>query len=321
MRLDRFFAGKQANPVFRRIVPRGGRFDRTKAGSGTATALQLGCRPGICLPGTLDAERSLSRHPGVCQDASFARLLHAECTSHFVYPAPMPAPAYEISWFGDRCLRLCFGEQNTPETRALVFSAYRLIESEDFEKRFSLTPAYTTLLVRFHPLAVREPERTLRTILDSPAKGAGEVEYNLIEIPVCYDADFAPDLDPVAAHAGISPAEVIRRHSSASYEVAFVGFTPGFGYLTGLPAELAAPRLPSPRTRVPAGSVGIAGDQTGIYPSATPGGWRLIGRTPLRMFDANRAEPSLLSIGNGVRFRQIDRAEFDSIQRTIEGSA
>lgn len=233
----------------------------------------------------------------------------------------MPPPTYEISWFGDRCLRVCFGQHNTPEVRALVQSAYHLIENDDYERRFSITPAYTTLLIRFHPLAVREPERMIRSILDGPSTRPSECEFNLIEIPVCYDAEFAPDLDSVAAHAGISPAEVIRRHSSTGYEVAFVGFTPGFGYLTGLPAELAAPRLPSPRTRVPAGSVGIAGDQTGIYPSATPGGWRLIGRTPLRMFDANRAEPSLLSIGNGVRFRPIDRAEFDSIQRTIEGSA
>ncbi|MBL8888055.1 MAG: 5-oxoprolinase subunit PxpB [Phycisphaerales bacterium] len=232
----------------------------------------------------------------------------------------MPPSAYEISWFGDRCLRVCFGEQNTPETRVRVLSAFRLIESEDFEKRFSLTPAYTTLLVRFHPLAVREPERTLRTILESHPSGACEVEFNLIEIPVCYDADFAPDLESVASHAGIAPPEVVRRHSGAAYQVAFVGFTPGFGYLTGLPAELAAPRLPNPRTRVPAGSVGIAGDQTGIYPSATPGGWRLIGRTPLRLFDAHRANPSLLSIGDSVRFRAIDRAEFESIHRTIEGS-
>lgn len=125
----------------------------------------------------------------------------------------MPPSAYEISWFGDRCLRVCFGEQNTPETRVRVLSAFRLIESEDFENRFSLTPAYTTLLVRFHPLAVREPERTLRTILESHPSGACEVEFNLIEIPVCYDADFAPDLESVASHAGIAPPEVVRRHS------------------------------------------------------------------------------------------------------------
>lgn len=259
--------------------------------------------------------------PGAVKTLPFQLHMRPKRLQRIDYSAPMPAPAYEISWFGDRCLRICFGNQNTAETRALVFSAFQMIDEADVEGCFSATPAYTTLHVRFDPLAVREPERIIRSILDSPYTRPSKREFNLIEIPVCYETEFAPDLASVAAHAGLSPAEVVRLHSSAAYEVAFVGFTPGFGYLTGLPAQLAAPRLPSPRTRVPPGSVGIAGDQTGIYPSATPGGWRLIGRTPLRMFDATRAEPSLLSIGNGVRFRPIGRAEFESIQRTIEGSA
>ena len=112
---------------------------------------------------------------------------------------------------------------------------------------------------------------------------------------------------------------MIRLHAEADYEVAFIGFTPGFPYLNGLPRQLATPRLPSPRVRVPIGSVGIAGEQTGIYPHPTPGGWRLIGRTPLRLFDTSRPAPSLLSMADRLRFVPISEREFDSIANNSEG--
>jgi len=130
-------------------------------------------------------------------------------------------------------------------------------------------------------------------------------DTRLVEIPVCYGGEFGPDLAEVAAHAGVSAEAVIALHGGASYRVHVVGFAPGFAYLGGLPEKIHTPRRATPRTKVPAGTVGIGGEQTGVYPLATPGGWNLIGRTPLAMFDAVRAEPALLRVGDRVKFRAI----------------
>jgi len=132
----------------------------------------------------------------------------------------------------------------------------------------------------------------------------------LREIPVCYGGEFGGDLAEVAARAGLSPARVIALHAGADYLVQAIGFAPGFAYLGGLPEKIHTPRRATPRTGVPAGTVGIGGAQTGVYPLATPGGWNLIGRTPLKMFDAMRAEPALLHTGDCVRFRPISEEEF-----------
>lgn len=129
-----------------------------------------------------------------------------------------------------------------------------------------------------------------------------EPENRFVEIPVCYGGAFGPDLDDVARHTGLSPERVVELHASVQYRVYFVGFSPGFPYLGDMPAELATPRLPSPRKRVAAGSVAIGGSQTGIYSIESPGGWRLIGRTALPLFDANAKPPALLQMGDRVRF-------------------
>lgn len=131
-----------------------------------------------------------------------------------------------------------------------------------------------------------------------------------IEIPVCYDGEFGPDLDAVAAHAHLSHAEVIARHTAGDYSVAMLGFAPGFPYLLGLDPALHTPRRANPRTRVPAGSVAIGGAQAGIYPRELPGGWQVIGRTPCVLFDPQRDPPCLLPPGTRVRFRAIDAATF-----------
>ena len=136
----------------------------------------------------------------------------------------------------------------------------------------------------------------------------------LIEVPVCYDSEFALDLEDVARVAGLPAVEIVRRHAGAAYRVNCVGFTPGFPFMSGLPSELATPRRATPRKEVPAGSVGIGGAQTGIYPRNSPGGWNVIGRTPLRLFDVQRDPPALFRAGDRVRFRQISREEFDAFQ-------
>ena len=134
------------------------------------------------------------------------------------------------------------------------------------------------------------------------------------EIPVCYDLEFAIDLERVARHAQISPGEVVTLHGAAQYRVNCIGFTPGFPYLTGLPNKLATPRHAVPRKEIPAGSVAIGGAQAGIYPQKSPGGWNIIGRTPLRLFDPQRDPPALLQTGDQVRFRKITREEFQALQ-------
>ena len=140
-------------------------------------------------------------------------------------------------------------------------------------------------------------------------------DVRLAEIPVCYDPEFAPDLDEVARHAQISTKEVVDLHSTTEYRVACIGFVPGFPFLAGLPKKLATPRRDVPRKEIPAGSVGVGGAQTGIYPLRSPGGWNLIGRTPLRLFDPTKNPPALLQAGDRVRFRAITRQEFEALKR------
>ena len=134
-----------------------------------------------------------------------------------------------------------------------------------------------------------------------------------IEVPVCYDREFAPDLEEIAKATGLPADEVVRRHAAGSYRVLMIGFAPGHAYMGGLDAKLAVPRRASPRPEVAAGSVAIANEQTVVYPYAIAGGWNIIGRTPLTIFDAKRESPSLFGAGDRVRFRAIDRAEFDGL--------
>jgi inhibitor of KinA len=181
-----------------------------------------------------------------------------------------------------------------------------------------VVPAFTTVLVCFDPREVNPAD--LGAQIDRVASEASTTEPprgRRVTIPVAYGGAFGPDLADVANHAGLTTDDVIARHSGADYLVSVMGFAPGWAYLLGLPPELAIPRLTNPRTRIPPGSVAIGGDQTGIYPLATPGGWRLIGRTPLRMFDPNREEPFLLETGDSVRFKPIAESEYAEIESAV----
>ena len=180
-------------------------------------------------------------------------------------------------------------------------------------------PAYASLALFIDTDAFdgRDPLPSVRAWLarqQDPAKLPDEApRTSPIDIPVCYDAEFAPDLAALAAHSGLSPDEVIARHQAPTYQVAMIGFAPGFPYLLGLDPALAMPRLATPRMQVAAGSVGIGGAQAGIYPRESPGGWRIIGRTPLRLFDPARDEPALLAPGQSLRFVAINRSRFDAL--------
>jgi inhibitor of KinA len=229
-----------------------------------------------------------------------------------------------ITPLGDKALRVQFGEKIDEATHARVQSACAAIEGASLPGVRELVPAYTTVTVHYDPSALARAGAPADDLagwlglrLEQALKGAVKAKAGkrtVLEIPVCYGDEFGPDLGRVAAQAKLSPEEVIRRHAKAEYWVALVGFSPGFPYLIGLPDELATPRLARPRTTVPAGSVGIAGEQTGIYPLATPGGWNLIGRTALKLFDPLNDPPARLNAGDRVRFRAVTRAEFDRLE-------
>ncbi|MBZ0334745.1 5-oxoprolinase subunit PxpB [Marinobacter sp. AL4B] len=184
-----------------------------------------------------------------------------------------------------------------------------------------LVPSYTSLLLRYDLLIddysslLIDIAAVLNNLPDHPAEGENA---GAIDIPVFYHPSVGPDLEAIAARAGLSIEQVVQRHSRQIYHVFAIGFAPGFAYLGEVPQDLETPRLATPRAKVPAGSLGIADRQTAIYPLASPGGWNLIGRTPLTLFDVHREQPSLLRAGQQVRFRAITRDEFLALGGQIE---
>ena len=211
------------------------------------------------------------------------------------------------------------------EALNVVLRAFQQLRNAKIPGVIEFAPAYTSVAVFYDPDSVAKASETQDKVFDwlaarirsavggfvDPGKRR-RPRSQTIEVPVCYDSEFALDIDDVARHANISPSEVIRLHSAAEYRVACIGFVPGFPFLAGLPKKLVTPRRKVPRKEIPPGSVGIGGAQTGIYPLRSPGGWNLIGRTPLRLFDPDRNPPVLLRAGERVRLRRITRDEFES---------
>lgn len=226
-----------------------------------------------------------------------------------------------IESLGDGALLLNFGDGIDAATNARVHAAAQLIAARQLPGIAELVPAYASLAVLFDPAHWRDAQRTpaqrcaqaLREVL-AHASPSRHDDTALIEIPVCYGGEFGPDLDDAAARAGLTVAEFAAAHAAPDYRVAMLGFAAGFPYLLGLDARLHLPRRASPRTRVPAGSVAIGGAQTGIYPRELPGGWNLIGRTPLALFDPGATPPNRLAAGMRVRFRAVDAAAFGRLQ-------
>lgn len=202
-----------------------------------------------------------------------------------------------------------------------VLETKQRVESARIPGVIEVTSAYTTVGVFYEPVDAIDAgapvedvlgwiEEKIRAAVLEKSR-ADRVESRLIEIPVCYHDEFALDRDAVTRHTGLDWNEVVDLHSGADYRVHCVGFTPGFPFLGGLPQKLATPRKGVPRKEIPAGSVAIGGSQTGIYPIKSPGGWNVIGRTPLRLFDPQQNPPALLRAGDRVRLRPIARGEFE----------
>lgn len=215
---------------------------------------------------------------------------------------------------GDTSLTVEFGNEISPAINSRIRAFNIALENSGIEGIVETVPTYRSLMVHYDPgvvlydALVKKLQKLLGQ-LDSIAIPPSEV----LEIPVLYGGEYGPDLAFVAEHAGKTEQEVIDIHTSTEYLIHMLGFTPGFTYLGGMSEEIATPRLTTPRVKIPAGSVGIAGAQTGVYPIDSPGGWQLIGRTPVRMYDPDREVPILPRAGQYIKFYAIDQAEFDRI--------
>jgi inhibitor of KinA len=237
-------------------------------------------------------------------------------------PSPQPARSQRkpddfcIRSVGDSALTIEFEPRIDPIVNARVIAVATLIDTLRLKGILDVVPTYRSVTVYYNPFVLSDSSLKARLAeLAAHRPQPSPTRKRIVEIPVCYDDEFGLDLRSVSAVSGLAPTRLIELHTFCVYRVYMLGFLPGFPYMGKVPAEIAVPRLATPRTSVPAGSVGIADSQTGIYPVESPGGWRLIGRTPVRIYNPDRRRPFLLTAGDRVRFRPIDRDEFDKLSR------
>lgn len=227
----------------------------------------------------------------------------------------MSAPSLtRIVAAGDSAIVVEFEERVDPDVNARAIALADSITARRFEGVKDVVPTYRSVAVHFDPLRVDYDALVAHLEgghASNDARGAAH-DAATVRIPVCYGGEWGPDLPDVATFAGVSEDDVVRLHTSTIYRVFMLGFVAGFAYLGPVDARIRMPRHQTPRVRVPLGSVGIAGAQTGVYPAETPGGWRLIGRTPVLPFDLDRPEPFLLKAGDAVQFHAISRAEYEA---------
>ena len=211
---------------------------------------------------------------------------------------------------GDRSLLVELGDTISPDVNRRVQRLMLQLQQAPPPGVREIAPGYRSLLVVYEPLSIACAELKGRIAEAAARQGlAGLPQAKLLTVPVFYGGGYGPDLEEVAGRLGIPTDEVIRLHTETIYRVYMIGFTPGYPYLGELPAALAVPRRSTPRTRVPKGSVGIAQRQTGIYPVESPGGWQIIGWTPIELFDPSRQLPSLLEMGDRVKFEAVRQVE------------
>ena len=221
-----------------------------------------------------------------------------------------------ISPVGDRAISIDFGQVIDPKINRYIRQTIERIKALQLEGIIELVPTYCALLVEYDAMQYSYSEicNIIEPTLDEGMTDTTNELVTVVEVPTVYGGEFGPDLSFVASHNHLSEAEVISIHSGTDYLVYMLGFIPGFTYLGGMDPRIATPRLSSPRTLIPAGSVGIAGEQTGTYPSDSPGGWQIIGRTPVTMYDMSKAQAALLNAGDYVRYVPIDESEFHRIK-------
>ena len=218
---------------------------------------------------------------------------------------------------GDSAVTVEFGNRIDDQLNGAVHAFASAVEALGHPAIREVVPTYRSATVHYlpHLLEYAALVQLLRPLTETQG-GAGPFGAP-VEIPVLYGGPWGPDLEEVAAHCGMTPEQVIAAHSAPCYRIYMLGFTPGFPYLGGMDPRLATPRRKEPRIRIPAGSVGIAGSQTGVYPIESPGGWQLIGRTPLRLFDLGSDPPILLQAGRSIRFVPIDEPTYHRLERRV----
>lgn len=228
-------------------------------------------------------------------------------------------PDIRILTAGDSALLIEFGKDINPETNRKITALVQLMREQHIEGIVDVIPAFCSLLINYDPrvLSYEELKERMEHLLKMETKTEA-TRKRIFEIPVCYGGEYGPDIENIAEHAGLSVEEVIKIHSSKDYLIYMLGFLPGFTYLGGLDERIHTPRLASPRLKIRAGSVGIGGSQTGIYPLDSPGGWQLMGMTPVRTYDPERQTPILVEAGDYIRFIPIDEEEFLRIQGLVE---
>lgn len=225
---------------------------------------------------------------------------------------------FDITVAGDSAINLEFAKTISPQTSGMIRVAAQTLTDDPIPGVRELVPTFCSLMVTYDPCQIGYDDlcQRVRGKLRNITAAESTVK-RIVVIPVCYEDEFAPDLGTVAEHADMSPEEVVALHSSHDYLIDMLGFLPGFAYLGGLDERLHTPRLAVPRTEIPAGSVGIGGAQTGIYPLASPGGWQIIGRSPARPYDPDRTPPILYQAGEYLRFSPISRKQYDAIEAQI----
>lgn len=221
-----------------------------------------------------------------------------------------------ISPVGDRAISIDFGQVIDPTINRHIRQTIERIKELQLDGIIELVPTYCALLVEYDAMLYSYSEicNIIEPTLEEGMTNTTNELVTVVEVPTVYGGEFGPDLSFVASHNHLSEDEVISIHSGTDYLVYMLGFIPGFTYLGGMDPRIATPRLSSPRTLIPAGSVGIAGAQTGTYPSDSPGGWQIIGRTPVTMYDMSKKQAALLSAGDYVRYVPIDEAEYNRIK-------
>ena len=220
---------------------------------------------------------------------------------------------------GDSSILLQFGNTIDPAINRKIAATVQLMREQHINGVTDVIPAFCSLLINYDPrvISYEQIKRRMEALVKIDVT-AGDTRKRVFEIPVCYGGEYGPDIQNIADHAGLSVEEVIQIHTSRDYLIYMLGFLPGFTYLGGLDERIHTPRLANPRIRIPAGSVGIGGSQTGIYPMDSPGVWQLMGMTPVKTYDPDREVPILVEAGDYIRFVAIDEDEFHRIKELVD---